>query len=1478
MTTEISQIKEIQFSISSPEDILKSSAAHINTATLYDTTSNNIPKTGGLFDTRLGVIDRQFRCKTCEQTHVNCPGHMGHIELAVPVYYEHFIVYVKGVLNCICLRCSKLLVNRNHPIIKNLMKNEPNNKKRFNLIKNLMKTKTCGGSTKEDDIHYTQGCGAILPNKIYSNQLDFVIAEYNKEDTSSDSKKKEKINNIISAANAISILKRISKEDAFILGFHEDWCLPHWLICSVLPVVPPSVRPSVKQYNNQRSEDDLTQRYNEIIKTNNHLKQKLASGDTNEDFIKHYTGLIQYYIITLIHNNIKGVPATMTKAGKKHMRSIEERLNGKGGRIRSNLMGKRVDFSARSVISPDPNLNIEELGVPIKIAMNLTFPEVVNKFNINKLYKLIQNRNNVYPGAKSYRSIKTGRTKYLDYTKETIELEYGDIVYRHLVDGDVVLFNRQPSLHKMSMMAHKIRVMKGSTFRLNVNVCKPYNADFDGDEMNMHVPQSIQTAIELKMIANVSKQIISPSSNSPIICPHQDNCLGLYKITDKDVYFTRKEVMNMLVDVTTFAGILPEPEINEPKRRRWTGKQLVSMALPHISMSMNSSKVVIKKGQLIKGQINKKVSNAIVHIIFNEYGFKKTREYLNNIQKIITKYLVRSGFSVGISDLIIHPDVKKINETIIIKTKEEIINMTKQVHLNIFEGISNNINKVYEARIKGLISKTSQKLEDLNTKNIDKNNRINYMIASGSKGSATNITQMTCILGQQMVNAARIPLSFDNRSLPHYSKYDNGVESRGFITNSFIDGLTPQEFFFHAMTGREGLIDTAVKTAKSGYIQRKLVKTMEDLKVNHDYSVRSSNGDIVQFVYGDDAFNSIYLEKQSFDLHFITEKTLKENYLLNIDDNWDKYIIKKVLSTYKKNSIISIAYETYNKKIIEVIKDIHLVYSKYEGANHKKVGLDITIYIPINFHRLFDNVKEIYNIKSNKSDITPLDIINTIHEITETCKINTQFNKLIEYMCYDKLSPNILIKKMHINKLALDYIKTSIISIYRKSLVDGGEMVGPVAAQSIGEISTQLTLNTFHYAGVGEKSNVTAGVPRLEELLNKQKPKEPVIKIFLREDIRHNKELVEDMKYNIELVNISDILDSVAIYLESANNYDNVLTEDKNIMKIYEVFSELDSNYKNVNSNPWLIRLEFNRRKILSKKISMDDIHLIIKYHIPNSNIIYADDNANKLIFRLKINFKSSVTSVDDDYNILIKHIDDIKNITIKGVNGIENVFLEENNSLIKQNGIVYNTLQEYYITTSGSNLFDILCKEFVDTTRTGSIDINEMYETFGIESARFVLEQQINNVFKFSGQSTSGRHVALLCDIMCNKGKIMAANRHGINQSNIGPLAKCSFEETTDQFKTASVFGVSDLIEGVSANIMVGQIPKCGTGDSEIILDEDKIKDYYSKKYKSTKSLVEDVKETDKQDNSNEIFEQDELINNDMFDISLIEGDNIEF
>ena len=493
---EIGFINGIQFGIYSPEVILKKSVVNINVDTLYD--SHGDPRINGLFDPRMGYIEPRLKCKTCEQTYINCPGHFGHIELPKPVFNLQFEQWIVKILKCVCVKCSRLLVNKNHTLIKNIVASTKGNcKDRFEKIfKIATKAKICGANIekKNDNLFENGGCGAIQPSKYNSNQLrtEYIITADWKYDSG------ETPINLSQELNAeiiLAIFKRILEDDALVMGFSPKWCMPSWLIITVLPVVPPSVRPSVRQYNSQRSEDDLTNKYYEIIKSCQMLRDKLTKNvNIAPDQIKGYIDSVQCNVITLFNNDIKGIPQALTRGGRP-MKTLRQRLSGKEGRIRNNLMGKRVDFSARSVISPDANLSIEELGVPKKIAMNLTFPEVVNKYNINKLYQLVRNGNKIYPGARSIKSVNDGRQRAIlddiehigknglieTITRDTskIILNFGDTVNRHLVNGDIVLFNRQPSLHKMSMMAHKVRVMEGNTFRLNVDVCKPYNADFD---------------------------------------------------------------------------------------------------------------------------------------------------------------------------------------------------------------------------------------------------------------------------------------------------------------------------------------------------------------------------------------------------------------------------------------------------------------------------------------------------------------------------------------------------------------------------------------------------------------------------------------------------------------------------------------------------------------------------------------------------------------------------------------------------------------------------------------------------------------------------------------------------------------------------------------------------------------------------------------------------------------------------------------
>jgi len=1480
---EISTINEVRFGILSPEEILNRSVAHINEPNLYDSSGN--PRYNGLFDPRMGVIERKRQCLTCKQSYVECPGHFGHIEFAKPVYHMQYIVQIRKILECVCNHCGKLLIAKDNIAIELALRKNPADRLEFIRLK--VKTKICGlflvGKNKGDESEELHGCGFEKPTKIGSKEHNHVQVEYIKEVKNEETGDvtKEVIEQPYTPDMVLSIFKRISPEDALILGFSKDWCLPHWLIYTVLAVVPPSVRPSVRLHNSQRSEDDITHKYNDIIKQNNQLSEFIKNGDS-EELIRDYHHLIQCHVATLVDNNAKGVIGEAKHRTGRPLKTFKQRLHGKEGRIRSNLMGKRVDFSARSVISPDPSLDIDQLGVPIKIAMNLTYPEIVNKYNINNLYKLVRNGSKVYPGSNSYTNTEEGVTKTFDHIDTSkIVLKYGDIVNRHLINEDIVLFNRQPSLHKMSMMAHSIKIIPSKTFRFNVDVCKPYNADFDGDEMNMHVPQSIQAATELRYLAAVRKQIISPSTNSPIIAPSQDNLLGLYKITEDDVFFTHREVMNLMTKVKAFKGSLPPPAISNGKKIRWSGKQLISMILPPISITISDKNVKcqITKGQIISGRINKTVSTTIVHIIFSEYGFDEAARYMNDLQRIIKGYMVRSGFSIGMSDLIVHKDIRKKNEEYILDTKKDVIDMTKKVHLNIFENITKNIEGVYEAMITKRLSETTNRIQSETTANItEENNRVKYMVASGSKGNATNIMQMMCLVGQQIIDGKRIPLGFSDRSLPHFLRYDNGVESKGFVVNNYLDGLTPTEFFFHAEGGREGLIDTAVKTARSGYLQRKLVKTMEDLKVEHDYTVRNSNNKIVQFIYGNDGFNPIHLQKQTIDNLIVPEdEILEDKYLMDSKEKWDKYMTTKSVSEMKKDNYQNKIKE-YNEYLNNMIISINELHQQNVSVNKTAEKHRIVLF-PVNFDSFLRNIKNIYHLDGKgKSDVSPFEIMDMYKQLYKTAYKNVKtYNRMFSVLMMEKLSPVYLIKYVRITKVALESMLNTILNKYKKALIQGGESVGPIAGQSIGELSTQLTLNTFHLAGVGSKSSVNQGVPRLEELLEQHKPKNPSLNIFLNGEYALDSDKADQVCYNIEIVKIKDIITSDAIYFEPTNDLSDVLEEDRDIMKLYQVFSELDAQSANIPNNPWIIRLEFNRHNMLEKKITMSDINLILKHHLPKSNIVFADDNSGKLIFRIRFDFDSNVNQADDDISLLNEQIEYIKNITIKGVDDILHAYKIENNNKIVKDGDKYVSQKEYMIETTGSNLFDILCKSYVDSSRTYSINVSEMYETFGIEAARWILEKEIIGVFVLSDASTNPRHVKLLCDLMTNRGTIMAANRNGINQSDneIGPLAKSSFEETIGQLTMAGLYGISDKLKGVSSNIMVGQIPKCGTGYSEILLDEDKLQDIED----DEDSAYAHVDYQDNVDNVNKLFDSsDYCADNNMiqFNIGNIDGDEI--
>jgi DNA-directed RNA polymerase II subunit RPB1 len=490
-----SRIIGIQFSVMSPQQILKNSVVEIQTKDTY--VNNTTPVLNGLFDPRMGTQEANQRCPTDGHDYFKCPGYFGHMKLARPVFYIQFLNVVYKVLRCVCIKCSKLLIDKNK--YRHLLNHRA--EVRWNEVYALAsKIKRCGEDT--DD-----GCSCKQPTKIKKSDIATLIAEWETKPASGDAEGEgnananaapdddddadvgasteasvpasNKVTMKLTADIVLKIFKRISDDDVVFMGFNPVWTRPEWFICEVLAVPPPNVRPSVKNDGVQRAEDDLTMNLVQIFKANEKIAS-LINSNGNEAAIEQHVQVLQYHVATQIDNKLPGSSfSPVVQRSGRPLKSIKDRLNGKGGRLRQNLMGKRVDFSARSVITADPNISIAELGVPLQIAKNITRPVRVNKQNIAYLTSLVRNGASNYPGAKMIDRKSSNISISLSYVDlNSVELEEGDVVHRHMLDGDYVLFNRQPTLHRMSMMAHKAVVMHhGNSIRMNVAVTQPYNAD-----------------------------------------------------------------------------------------------------------------------------------------------------------------------------------------------------------------------------------------------------------------------------------------------------------------------------------------------------------------------------------------------------------------------------------------------------------------------------------------------------------------------------------------------------------------------------------------------------------------------------------------------------------------------------------------------------------------------------------------------------------------------------------------------------------------------------------------------------------------------------------------------------------------------------------------------------------------------------------------------------------------------------------------
>jgi DNA-directed RNA polymerase subunit A' len=1249
----IKNLGAIKFSVWSPVEIRKFSVAEITAPETYD--EDGMPVQGGLMDNRLGTLEPGQKCITCGNTSVKCPGHFGHIELAEPVLHIAFVDDIHKLLLTTCRSCNRIkLENSELDSYRDIRNAKASyavitlDNIKDEIIEKSKKIKICPHCQKEQyDLIFTKPTIFVEKTDAGENRLLPITI-------------RERLSNI-------------SDDDLKLLGYDPSTARPEWFVLQVLPVPPVTVRPSIILETGIRSEDDLTHKLVDIIRVNQRLKESKEAG-TPPLIVQDLVDLLQYHVTTYFDNEVSGIPQAHHRSGRP-LKTLTQRLKGKEGRFRGSLSGKRVDFSSRTVISPDPNIAISEVGIPYEVAKKLTIPETVSNWNIDKLKTLVFNGPNNYPGA-NYIIRPDGVKIRLDYVNDrqmvADSIVPGYIIERHLSDSDIVIFNRQPSLHRMSIMAHYVRVLPYRTFRLHPAVCPPYNADFDGDEMNLHVPQSEEARSEAALLMSVQDQLISPRYGGPIIGGIRDFITGAYILTSDESFLSKEEFFNLAL-LGGYAGVLPEPKGEKDGTRLYTGKQLFSLFLPKdfnfiITSKWNKSikgegkDVVIKNGELISGVIDKasigaEEPDSVLHRIAKDYGNDVAQQFLNSILVMLKTFITHRGFTYGYSDLWLSEDTHKEITEVIKKAYDkigELIQQYKEGTLPLTRGLSPE--EALELYLVNELSRARDRAGRIADRSFPNNNAGVIMASTGARGSTLNIGQMTAVLGQQSIRGKRIHKGYHNRSLPHFKINDTNPDAKGFVKSNYRDGLTPLEFFFHAMGGREGLVDTAVRTQQSGYMQRRLINALEHLKLEYDSTVRDPHGNIIQYLYGEDGIDPAK------------------------SDHGEAVNISRIIES---ESVVDVG----------------------TRANEEEIR-----------HILNQNISN-FNLKL-KSNIE-----------------------------------NILLQN-NLSKQGIEKVIKKIIDLTERAMVEPGEAVGVVTAQSIGEPGTQMTLRTFHYAGVKER-NVTLGLPRLIELVDaRKKPITPTMDIYLDEEHRISRE--------------------------------KALSVAKEIIhtKVIDVVEKTDIDYSGI------IKLTFSESKLNDRGCILTDIFEILK----GSKKKYDStlDEQEKTIV-LKMN-----EELDAQTLLLLKN--KLLNTRIKGVPDIERV------TIVKQN-------EEWVIQTAGSNLSKIIYVDGIDLSRVTTNNVYEIWQTLGIEAARTALVREVTNTLEEQGLEVDIRHIMLVADLMTSKGYLQQIGRHGIAGTKTSVLARAAFEITVPTIAKASMEGQTEALKGVTENVIVGATVPVGTG-----------------------------------------------------------------
>eukprot|EP01080_Neovahlkampfia_damariscottae_P011035 gene11035-3741_t len=1359
------KISRMSFSVFSPEEIRTTAHVQLVNKQLFKLPPNpREPQEFGALDLRMGVSSKKGNCETCGLQLKDCMGHFGSISLELPVFHIGFFKSIMECLQRICKSCATILLTPSQRL--NYLQRLSNTKleplQRKAIAKQILdlckKVHTCP-HCKAPNGPVKKVTATKIVHEVYNSKSketedvaqDFHASfeeaiEHNPEIEQFITKAHEDMNPL----KTMNLFQKIKDEDVLLFDMDPKLCRPERFILTEIIAPPVCIRPSVPTETGS-NEDDLTMTLSRIIDINGIIKSNIQKGISGEQLMTAW-GFLQEHCALFINSEAPGV---QTEKPSKPLRSLCQRLKGKHGRFRGNLSGKRVDFSGRTVISPDPNVRMDEVVVPVLVAKTLTYPEKVNQNNIKWMQQLVINGPDVHPGA-NY--VTQGEykifLKVVNRKDVAKQLKIGDIVERHIIDGDIVLFNRQPSLHRLSIMCHRAKILPYKTFRFNTCVCAPYNADFDGDEMNLHVPQTEEARADALTLMSVLNNMVTPRNGEPLISPAQDIITGSYMLSRKNIFFTRSEfcMLCSYMGIENMKFDLPIPTVHKPIEL-WTGKQLFTLLLnpnknskhflnletpaknydgKSLYMCPNDGYVCIQNGEFLCGNLDKNlVGNGSKMNIFYRLMKDSTPSdaavFMARVTKVATRFLKDYGFSIGIDDVTPSARLTELKEELMEEgyiVCDKIIEEFEKGKLELIPGCT--LEQTVEARLNTVLSDLRMEAGKICLRELVWNNAPLTMALCGSKGSTINISQMIACVGQQTIGGSRIQNGFMNRTLPHFTEHSRKPPAKGFVKNSFYTGLTPTEYFFHTMAGREGLVDTAVKTAETGYMQRRLIKALEDLSVQYDLTVRGSKHQIIQFQYGDDGLDPIHMEADQgrpIDFQLVLIDSLNR-YPCKDEESLDPFAIIDLndeLMTERAEVFTSAFIKSEKDFIKDFADSIIDLQNEFIGTKTPKDEIDFLV--------------------NNTKRMSKTQVLKFVERVTE------------KYVSY-KSEP--------------------------------GEAVGAIAAQSIGEPGTQMTLKTFHFAGVASM-NVTQGVPRIVEIINAVgNISTPIITAQLM--MNSDEKSARIIKGRIEKTTLGEV--------------------SKYIREVFDIgvcYIDIELNFDIINA----LQLEVSNLSVVKSILSQPKLKLKEQFiRIVDGKIRVYPTQTHKELMTFNLQFLKR----------------SLPKIIISGIESITRAIINTKDK--KGNKSLAN---EYQLLVEGRDLRAVMGTAGVDGLTTKSNNVLEVAETLGIESARQTIINEIQFTMSSHGMSIDNRHVMLLGDIMTNKGEVLGITRHGISKLKDSALMLASFEQTHEHLFDAAVHSRKDDVLGVSESIIMGIPINLGTGMFKLIRDV-KVKKQVSK------------------------------------------------